>query len=116
MVNLGNDDYKIVDADNKLIREVKASGGNTSANTVSASGDLDMYHFENFIQSIKGEAKLTAPVSEGHKSVLMCHLANIAYRTGKQLNCDPANGHILNDDAAMPYWKRQYEKGWEPVL
>lgn len=116
LVNLGNDDYKIVDADNKLIREVKASGGNTSANTVSASGDLDMYHFENFIQSIKGEAKLTAPVSEGHKSVLMCHLANIAYRTGKQLNCDPANGHILNDDAAMPYWKRQYEKGWEPVL
>ena len=116
LVNLGNDDYKIVDADNKLIKEVKASGGNTGANAVSASGDLDMYHFENFIQSIKGEAKLTAPVSEGHKSVLMCHLANIAYRTGKQLSCNPANGHILNDDAAMAYWKRQYEKGWEPVL
>ena len=116
LVNLGNDDYKIVDADNKLIKEVKASGGNTGANAVSASGELDMYHFENFIQSIKGEAKLTAPVSEGHKSVLMCHLANIAYRTGKQLSCNPANGHILNDDAAMAYWKRQYEKGWEPVL
>ena len=116
LVNLGNDDYKIVDADNKLIKEVKASGGNTGANAVSASGDLDMYHFENFIQSIKGEAKLTAPVSEGHKSVLMCHLANIAYRTGKQLSCNPANGHILNDDAAMAYWRRQYEKGWEPVL
>lgn len=116
LVNLGNDDYKIADADNKLIKEVKASGGNTGANAVSASGELDMYHFENFIQSIKGEAKLTAPVSEGHKSVLMCHLANIAYRTGKQLSCNPANGHILNDDAAMAYWKRQYEKGWEPVL
>ncbi len=116
LINLGNDDYKIVDADNKLIKEVKASGGNTGANTVSASGDLDMYHFENFIQSIKGEAKLTAPVSEGHKSVLMCHLANIAYRTGKQLSCNPANGHILNDEAAMAYWRRQYEKGWEPVL
>ena len=116
LVNLGNDDYKIVDADNKLIKEVKASGGNTGANAVSASGELDMYHFENFIQSIKGEAKLTAPVSEGHKSVLMCHLANIAYRTGKQLSCNPANGHILNDEAAMAYWKRQYEKGWEPVL
>lgn len=25
----------------------------------------------------------------------------------------PLNGHVLNDDDAMGYWKREYEKGWE---
>ena len=29
LINLGNDDYKIVDADNKIIKEVKRTGGNT---------------------------------------------------------------------------------------
>ncbi len=40
------------------------------------------YHFNNFIKTIRGEAKLNSPVDEGHKSVLLCHLANIAQRTG----------------------------------
>ena len=116
LINLGNDDYKIVDADNKIIKEVKRTGGNTGANTISANGDLDLLHFENFVESIRGNSKLTAPVNEAYKSVLLCHLANIAYRTGRTLNCNPANGHILNDTAAMQLWKREYEKGWEPRL
>jgi predicted dehydrogenase len=116
LINHGNDDYQIFDADNKLIKEVKASGGNTGANTVSASGDLDLYHFENFTEAIRGNTKLTAPVNEGHKSILLCHLANIAQRTDRTLHCDPSNGHILNDSDAMKFWKREYEKGWEPKI
>lgn len=116
LVNLGFDDYKIFDADNKLIKEVKVSGGNTGTNTISASGSLDFYHFNNFIDSIRGDAKITAPIDEGHKSILLCHLANIAQRTGRTLHCDPKNGHILNDAGAMKLWKREYEKGWEPKI
>ena len=85
-------------------------------NPVSASGNLDLYHFQNFIQSIRGEAKLTAPVNEAYKSVLLCLLANIAQRTGKTLRCNPDNGHILDDAAASKLWQRTYEKGWEPVV
>ncbi len=116
LVNNGNDDYKILDYDNKLIKEVKSSGGGNGANAVSANGDLDTFHFINFVESIRGNTKLTAPVTEGHKSVLLCHLANIAQRTGRTLHCDPANGHILNDAGAMKLWKREYQKGWEPKL
>jgi len=43
----------------------------------------------------------------------LCHLANIAQRTGRTLNCDPSNGHIVDDKDAMKLWEREYEKGWE---
>ncbi len=116
LTNDGNGDYKIFDDKNKLITEVKSNVKADPTNTVSATGNLEMYHFQNFIQSIRGEATLTAPVNEGYKSVLLCLLANISQRTGKTLHCDPVNGHILNDNAAMKMWKREYEKGWEPKV
>ncbi|HRX94797.1 MAG TPA: Gfo/Idh/MocA family oxidoreductase, partial [Chitinophagaceae bacterium] len=116
LVNKGNDDYAIYDYDNKLVEEVKRSGGNNGANTISASGDLDFFHFNNFLESIRGNAQLSSPINEGHKSVLLCHLANIAQRTGRTLHCDPSNGHILNDNDAMRFWRREYEKGWAPQI
>lgn len=114
LVNKGNDDYRIYDYDNKLVKEVKSDAKNDPTNPVAASGNLDYYHFSNFVQTVRGEAKLTSPVSEGHKSVLLCHLANIAQRTGQTLICDPTNGHIRNSQAAMKLWGRKYEKGWQP--
>lgn len=116
LVNYGNDDYKILDYANKVVKEVKSDAKNDANNPVSASGNLDYYHFNNFIKSVKGEASLNSPVSEGHKSVLLCHLANIAQRTGRTLHCDPSNGHILNDSEAMQLWNRTYQKGWEPKV
>lgn len=116
LVNLGGGDYKIFDAENKLQKAVKSEVAADPNNTVSANGDLDSYHFQNFVDTIRGEAKLTAPVDTGAKSVLLCHLANIAQRTGSTLHCDPMNGHILNNDEAMRLWGRTYEKGWEPKV
>lgn len=113
LVNYGNDDYKIFDYNNKLVKELKSSGGNNAANPVSASGNLDLLHFTNFADAIRGKATLTAPITEGHQSVLLCHLANIAQRTGRTLHCDPQNGHILDDADAMKLWQREYERGWE---
>ncbi len=116
LVNHGNDDYAIYDYDNKLVKEVKSAADNQANNTVSANGDLDFFHFTNFVESIRGNATLNSPVTEGHKTVLLCHLANISQRVGRTLHCDPKNGHILNDSEAMKLWKREYEKGWEPKV
>ncbi|HMU47735.1 MAG TPA: Gfo/Idh/MocA family oxidoreductase [Chitinophagaceae bacterium] len=116
LVNKGNDDYAIFDAANKLVKEVKTGASNDSTNTVSATGNLDFFHFENFVESIRGNTTITSPIDEGHKSVLLCHLANIAQRTGRTLHCNPENGHILNDKEAMKLWRRDYEKGWEPKI
>ena len=116
LVNLGGGDYRIFDDKNKLIKEVKSEVVADPNNPVAASGNMDFYHFGNFIQTVRGEASLTAPVTEGHKSVLLCHLANIAQRTSGVLHCNPANGHILNDDHAGSLWRRSYQKGWEPTV
>ncbi len=116
LVNLGGGDYKIFDTQNKLLKAVKSEVVADPNNPVSANGDLDSYHFQNFVSTIRGEAKLTAPVDIGAKSVLLCHLANIAQRTGSTLHCDPSNGHILNNNEAMKLWGRTYEKGWEPKV
>ena len=116
LINGGNEDYKIVDAKNKVIKEVRSTVNADANNTVSASGNMDLYHFRNFVDAIRGEAKLTSPVNEAAKSILLCHLANIAYRTGETLHCDPKNGHILNSADAQKLWRRSYEKGWEPKV
>jgi predicted dehydrogenase len=116
LVNYGNDDYKIYDADNKVVKDVQSASRNEGTNTVSATGNLDLFHFNNFVDAIRGETTINSPIDDGHKSVLLCHLANIAQRTGRTLQCDPGNGHILNDAGAMKLWRREYEKGWEPQI
>ena len=78
----------------------------------------DSVHIANFIDAIRANdpTMLNAEIEIGHKSTLLCHLGNIAQRTGDSLTCDPSNGHILNNEAAMKLWKREYEPGWEPTI
>lgn len=116
LVNLGGGDYKIYDTSNKLVKEVSPDLEIDPNDPVSASGEADMYHLNNFIESIRGEATINAPINEAHKSVVLCHLANIAQRTGSTLHCDPSNGHITDNKAAAKLWRRDYEKGWEMKL
>ena len=73
-------------------------------------------HVGNWVAAIREGAKLNSEIEEGHKTTLLCHLGNIAHRTGRALKCDPTNGHILDDKEAMGLWKREYEKGWEPKV
>ncbi|MEQ9407716.1 MAG: Gfo/Idh/MocA family oxidoreductase [Fuerstiella sp.] len=78
----------------------------------------DSAHIQNFVEAIRADdpTMLNAEIEEGHKSTLLCHLGNIAHRTGHTVNCDPTNGHILDDPAAEALWKREYEPGWEPKV
>jgi len=84
----------------------------------SSSSQGDNEHIVNFLDAIRndGPFRLNAEIEIGHKSTLLCHLGNIAHRTGRTLNCDPANGHILGDDEAMRLWRREYFDGWEPKV
>ena len=115
-MNDGGGGYKIFDADNKLVKEISADVKADANNLLSSTGNLDLYHFQNFLESIRGNTTANAPVEEAHKSVLLCHLANIAQRTGTTLHINSANGHILQNNAASSLWQRAYEKGWELKL
>ncbi len=78
------------------------------------AGGGDPAHIGNFLDAIRGEAKLNSPIVEGQKSTMMCHLGNIAYRTNTVVKCDPKTGKVLDNEEAKKLWGRQsYRKGWD---
>jgi len=105
--------YVIYDQENKEVaRRIRAD--NESGLDTRGGGSLTDLHLANFQDAIRGKATPAAPIEEGHKTVLLCHLGNIAQRTGGSLACDPSTGHIVGDAAATKLWSREYEPGWEP--
>lgn len=59
-------------------------------------------HYANFIKAVRAHDKsiLNAPVETAHLASGLAHLGNIAYRTGRTLNFDPAKEKFINDDEA----------------
>lgn len=118
MLVIGNG-YKIYSNDNpvKLLKEVKPSApAANSTNAASPDANLDGVHIANFLNAVRTGKPHSSPIAEGHKSVLMCQLGNIAWQTGRVLNIDQRNGHIIGDNEAMRMWSREYERGWEVTV
>jgi predicted dehydrogenase len=93
--------YTIFDLKGKEVKKVAGKGG-------------DAEHLTNFVAAIREGAHPNSEIEEGHKSTLLCHLGNISHRVGRALRCDPKNGRIVGDEAAMTFWTREYAKEWEP--
>lgn len=100
-------DYELYDREGTLVKE--SSAGDDAGLSTATS------HVMNFFDGVRRQAILNSPIDEGATSTLLCHLANIAARTGKSLEINSQNGHIYDMDA-MKLWGREYEPGWEPKL
>jgi len=111
-VILDRSGYVAYDNDNNEVARNMRPGREDGLDTRGAGALTDL-HIENFLDAIRGKAKQTAPIDQGHTSVLLCHLGNIAQRTRRALLCDPANGRVTSDTEAMRMWSRDYEPGWE---
>ena len=70
----------------------------------------------NFVDCIRGRGKLHAEIAEGYKSALLCHLGNIAWRTGNTLDFDPLHREIVGHGEQKDLWGREYREGWEPKV
>ncbi|MEI6194732.1 MAG: Gfo/Idh/MocA family oxidoreductase [Verrucomicrobiota bacterium] len=112
----GGGTYTVYDLDNKPLKTVGEDPAKKANLANGADPGLNDTHALNFIESIRGNAKLNAPIAQGHNSTLLAQLGNIAQRTGRSLTTDPTNGHILGDPEAAKLWQREYEPGWEPTL
>ena len=70
----------------------------------------DSPHKENFVQSIRSRDLPNADVEEGHRSAVLVHLGNIAYRTGRKLKFDAKTEQIVGDADANRLVKREYRQ------
>jgi predicted dehydrogenase len=96
--------YTIFDMKGKQVEQHSGPGG-------------EKIHIENFFNAIRSRSvKLNSDIEEGHISTQLCHLGNIALRTGDTLHIDQKTGRIQKNSDAMKLWKRDYRKGWEPKV
>jgi len=77
---------------------------------LNVKGTGEEPHFQNFIEAVRAHNKemLTAEILEGHLSASMCHLCNIAYRTGRTVVFDSERERFVDDEEADSYLSREY--------
>jgi predicted dehydrogenase len=76
-------------------------------------GTEDSVHQRNFIDCIKSSSGSTvsrpnADIEEGHKSTRLCHLGNIAFRTGRAVRFDAHTETCVHDAEANRLLGRSY--------
>ncbi|PKL81654.1 MAG: gfo/Idh/MocA family oxidoreductase, partial [Ignavibacteriae bacterium HGW-Ignavibacteriae-3] len=107
--------YQVFSLDDKKTEEFDTSKKTTTQDLIGMDS-MTILHFQNFINGIRKNEKLHSPINEGNISVTILQLSNIAWKFDRVLNLDNKTGHILNDNEAAKYWRREYEKGWEPKI
>ena len=69
-------------------------------------------HMADWVNCIKSRKTPIADVAISHRSVSVCHLANIARWTGRKLQWDPEGEQFKNDAEANGYLQREQRKGY----
>jgi predicted dehydrogenase len=77
------------------------------------NGTVAKPHLQNWLNCIKTRCDPNAPVEVGHRSITICHLANIARELGRKLHWDPAAETFPNDEEACALLDRPRRAGWE---
>jgi len=70
------------------------------------------HHMDNFLECVKTRQAPIANVTVGAGSVIVCHIGNIAIRTGKKLAWDPIN-YRFNDPEANAMLARPRRGEWD---
>ena len=70
-------------------------------------------HIQNWLDCVKTREKPNADVEIGHRSISVCHLANIARQIGRKIKWDPDKEIFPGDEEANGYLNRPRRKGYE---
>ncbi len=72
----------------------------------------EINHQANFIEAVRARdrSRLTAEIRETALSTSLCHLGNIAYRMGEQLEFDPVQQRFPNHSRANNLLRRDYRE------
>ena len=67
-------------------------------------------HVQNFLDCVKSRQSPAADISIGHRSATVCHLGNIALRSGKKIDWNPETETIEGDAGAAKWLTKEYRK------
>ena len=70
-------------------------------------------HLQNWLDCIKARGEPAAPVEIGHRSVTICHLANIVRDLGRRLHWDPEDEVFVGDAEANALLSQPRRRGFE---
>ena len=80
------------------------------------AGDVHLYvsknHHQNWLDCVKTRKRPICDVAIGHRSATVCHLGNIAIRTGRKIVWDPTAETIVGDPEAAKMLSRPYRAPW----
>jgi predicted dehydrogenase len=70
-------------------------------------------HHANWLDCIKSRKLPICDVEVGHRSATVCHLGNLAIRTGKAITWDPAKEQVVGDAEAAKLVAKAYRAPWK---
>ncbi|MCA9167827.1 MAG: Gfo/Idh/MocA family oxidoreductase [Planctomycetales bacterium] len=71
------------------------------------------WHMQNWLDCLRTRDTPVADVEIGHRSITVCHLANIARLAGRPLKWNPQTETFVGDDAANEFLDRPRRAGFE---
>jgi predicted dehydrogenase len=72
------------------------------------------YHAQNFLEAVRSRRPTIAHIEDAFQSDVLCHLSNIAARTGRRLTWNPRAERFVNDGAADRLLAcREMRKPWK---
>jgi len=87
------------------------------AKEIVTDADVRLYvsknHHKNWLECIRSRKAPICDVEIGHRSASVCHLGNIAVRTGRAITWDPVKEQILGDPEAAAMLSRPYRTPWQ---
>jgi predicted dehydrogenase len=99
---LGDNGYQVYEKGDKLVDS-----------SAKPKGRGESEHQRNFVDCIKSRARPNCDIEEGHRSAMLCHLANIAQRVGRTVRFEPGTESIRHDDEATKLLSRTYRDSWK---
>ncbi len=81
----------------------------------AVAADTTDLHVQNFIDCVRSRKTPAADVEIGHRSTLVAHLGNLAYRTGRKLRWDAAKEELVGDSEATKLLGRAARKPWDLI-
>jgi predicted dehydrogenase len=97
---------------NQSFPKISYEEGPPIPDVAPADPDEEASHFANFIACVRSRQRenLRCEILEGHLSTSLCHLANVAFRTGRKLTFDPDTETFPGDEEANRYLTRDYRE------